>query len=48
MCAYKEGVEMARQLARKPEMHPHANERGDETIDGDDDDDEKWFYKLMK
>ena len=41
--ALKEGVEMARQLARKLGMDPDTNEQGDETSD-----DDKWFYKPME
>ena len=43
VCAWKEGVEMAKQLARKLGMHPDSNEHGDETSD-----DYKWFYKRME
>ena len=48
-CAWKEGVEMARQLARMLGMHPDDNKTGDETSHGDDhdDDDKKWFYEPM-
>lgn len=35
-CAWKEGVDMARQLARKLGMHPNDNEPGDETSECDD------------
>lgn len=42
--AWKEGVEMARQLARKLGMHPDTNEQGNETSD----DDKKWFDKPME
>ena len=34
VCAWKEGVEMARLLARKLGMHPDTNKQGDETNDG--------------
>ena len=44
VCAWKEGVEMARELARKLGMHPDTNQQGNETSD----DDKKWFDKPME
>ena len=43
VCAWKEGVQMAKQLARKLGMYPDTNEQRDETSD-----DDKWFKKPME
>lgn len=49
ICAWKEGAEMARQLARTLGMSPNASEHEDETTDGNDDaSGETWFYKPLE
>ncbi|KAK3736078.1 hypothetical protein QZH41_006891 [Actinostola sp. cb2023] len=45
ICAWEEGVVMAKDLARQLGMHP--DDEREEGDDDDDDDDNKWFHKPM-